>query len=68
MEAVPLSMIHRDIDAFVSRFGNIAYAPFVSHIPEENPPNLKDLDILILDALLTRRAPRISRCRNCWNC
>lgn len=51
MEAVPFRVIHGDIDAFDFRFGNIAYAPDVSHIPEESPPSLKDPDILILDAL-----------------
>ena len=44
-------MIHGDIDAFGFRFGNIAYAPDVSRMPEESLPILEGLDILILDAL-----------------
>ncbi|WP_404292377.1 MBL fold metallo-hydrolase [Microvirga sp. RSM25] len=51
IEALPFRMVHGDIDAFGFRFGSIAYAPDVSHIPEESLPTLEGLEILILDAL-----------------
>jgi len=60
-------MIHGNIDAFDFSFGKIAYAPDVSHIPDESLPSLKDSDILILDALRYTPHPRISRCRKLWN-
>jgi phosphoribosyl 1,2-cyclic phosphate phosphodiesterase len=44
-------MVHGDIDALGFRFGSIAYAPDVSHMPEESLPALEGLEILILDAL-----------------
>jgi phosphoribosyl 1,2-cyclic phosphate phosphodiesterase len=51
VEALPFRMIHGDIDAFGFRFGNIAYAPDVSLMPEESLQYLQDLDMLIIDAL-----------------
>jgi phosphoribosyl 1,2-cyclic phosphate phosphodiesterase len=51
IEALPFRMTHGDIDALGFRFGNIAYAPDVSLMPEESLPALEGLDILILDAL-----------------
>jgi phosphoribosyl 1,2-cyclic phosphate phosphodiesterase len=51
VEALPFRMVHGDIDALGFRFGRIAYAPDVSHMPEESLPALEDLDVLILDAL-----------------
>jgi phosphoribosyl 1,2-cyclic phosphate phosphodiesterase len=44
-------MVHGDIDTLGFRFGNIAYAPDVSAMPEESLRYLEDLDVLILDAL-----------------
>jgi phosphoribosyl 1,2-cyclic phosphate phosphodiesterase len=49
--ALPFRMIHGDIDAFGFRFGNIAYAPDVSEMPEASMACLEGLDVLILDAL-----------------
>lgn len=49
--ALPFRMIHGDIEAMGFRFGNIAYAPDVSRMPEESLPMLEGLDVLILDAL-----------------
>ncbi len=49
--ALPFRMIHGDIDALGFRFGNIAYAPDVSRMPEESLQYLQDLDVLIIDAL-----------------
>src|SRR3712207_7906684 len=51
VEALPFRMVHGDIDALGFRFGNIAYAPDVSRMPEESLPSLEGLDVLILDAL-----------------
>jgi len=51
IEAVPFRMVHGDIDALGFRFGNVAYAPDVSHMPEESLPYLEGLDVLIIDAL-----------------
>ena len=55
VEALPFRMIHGDIDALGFRFGDVAYAPDVSHMPDESLHYLEGLDILILDAL--RYAP-----------
>ena len=60
MEAVPFRVIHGGIDAFYFSFGSIAYAPDVSHIPEESLPSLKDPDILILSILVKRQGGRLS--------
>ncbi|MBZ6076972.1 MBL fold metallo-hydrolase [Microvirga puerhi] len=51
LEAVPFRMVHGDIDALGFRFGNIAYAPDVSEMPEASLEHLQNLDVLILDAL-----------------
>lgn len=51
IEALPFRMVHGDIDAMGFRFGGIAYAPDVSHMPAESVPVLDGLDVLILDAL-----------------
>ncbi|MFC4171464.1 MBL fold metallo-hydrolase [Microvirga sp. GCM10011540] len=51
VHAVPFRMIHGDIDVFGFRFGNIAYAPDVSEMPEASMRHLEGLDVLILDAL-----------------
>jgi phosphoribosyl 1,2-cyclic phosphate phosphodiesterase len=42
---------HGEIRAAGFRFGGVAYAPDVLQIPEESWPLLKDLDVLIVDAL-----------------
>jgi phosphoribosyl 1,2-cyclic phosphate phosphodiesterase len=51
VEAVPFRMVHGDIDALGLRFGNVAYAPDVSQMPEESLGYLEDLEVLIIDAL-----------------
>lgn len=51
VEALPFKMIHGDIEALGFRFGNIAYAPDVSVMPQDSLRYLEDLDVLILDAL-----------------
>ncbi|MCG7393844.1 MBL fold metallo-hydrolase [Microvirga sp. ACRRW] len=51
IEAMPFRMVHGDIDALGFRFGNVAYAPDVSRMPEESLSYLEGLEVLILDAL-----------------
>jgi phosphoribosyl 1,2-cyclic phosphate phosphodiesterase len=49
--ALPFRMIHGDSDALGLRFGSVAYAPDVSRMPDESMRYLRELDVLILDAL-----------------
>jgi phosphoribosyl 1,2-cyclic phosphate phosphodiesterase len=51
VRALPFRMIHGDIEAFGFRFGRIAYAPDVSEMPKGSLDHLRDLDVLIIDAL-----------------
>lgn len=51
LSAMPFQMVHGDIDALGFRFGPIAYAPDVSHMPDEAFAHLQDLDVLVIDAL-----------------
>jgi len=51
LEAMPFRMIHGDIEALGFRFGNVAYAPDVSSMPQESLRYLEDLEVLIIDAL-----------------
>jgi phosphoribosyl 1,2-cyclic phosphate phosphodiesterase len=47
----PFRMIHGGTEALGFRFGNLAYAPDVSRMPEESLADLRDLDVLVIDAL-----------------
>lgn len=49
--AQPFDMVHGDVNALGFRFGGLAYASDVSAMPAESLPFLRDLDILIIDAL-----------------
>jgi phosphoribosyl 1,2-cyclic phosphate phosphodiesterase len=51
IEAEPFDMVHGPTPAVGFRFGNIAYAPDVSEMPEASQAKLRGLDLLILDAL-----------------
>ena len=51
----PLTVKHGDIDALGFRIGNVAYIPDVSEFYESSWERVKNLDILIIDAL--RRTP-----------
>jgi phosphoribosyl 1,2-cyclic phosphate phosphodiesterase len=51
VEALPFRMVHGDIDALGLRFGDVVYAPDVSHIPDESLHHFEGLDTLIVDAL-----------------
>lgn len=49
--ALPFRQHHGDIDAFGFRFGDVAYSSDVNGFPANTLPHLKNLDVLILDAL-----------------
>ncbi|WP_210482955.1 MBL fold metallo-hydrolase [Microvirga antarctica] len=49
--ATPFRMVHGDLDAYGFRIGRFAYAPDVSEMPAHSVEMLRDLDILVLDAL-----------------
>ncbi len=48
---LPIRLEHGRTDVLGFRFGNLAYCTDVSAIPEASWPLLRDLDVLILDAL-----------------
>ena len=48
---MPIRLEHGRFDVLGLRFGNLAYCTDVSKIPEASWPLLRDLDVLILDAL-----------------
>ena len=47
----PISLIHGDLPVLGFRVGNLAYCTDVSFIPEPSFELLKNLDVLVLDAL-----------------
>jgi phosphoribosyl 1,2-cyclic phosphate phosphodiesterase len=51
MEVVPIAQAHGDGASLGFRFGNIAYSPDISGIPESSLPLLEGLDLWIVDAL-----------------
>jgi phosphoribosyl 1,2-cyclic phosphate phosphodiesterase len=53
IEAVPIPLEHGEIPSLGFRFGNVAYSPDVSGIPESSVPLLQGLDLWIVDALRT---------------
>lgn len=58
VEALPFLLEHGDIPALGFRFGNAAYTPDLSGIPEQSLKALSGLDLWIVDAL--RHAPHPS--------
>lgn len=57
VEALPILFRHGDIDALGFRFGDLAYTPDLSDIPDESQALLEGLDVWIVDALRYRRHP-----------
>lgn len=53
----PLPQIHGDIVSLGFRIGNMAYCPDVSDFPAATVPLLRDLDLLVIDALQYRPHP-----------
>jgi phosphoribosyl 1,2-cyclic phosphate phosphodiesterase len=51
LEAIPIPQVHGDIPSLGFRFGNIAYSPDISELPESSVPLLESLDVWIIDAL-----------------
>jgi phosphoribosyl 1,2-cyclic phosphate phosphodiesterase len=51
IDAMPFRMIHGDMDAHGFRIGGMAYAPDVNEMPTESIEVLRDLEVLIIDAL-----------------
>jgi phosphoribosyl 1,2-cyclic phosphate phosphodiesterase len=50
-EVMPIPLKHGRYDVLGFRFGPIAYCTDTNHVPEESMALLRDLDILVLDAL-----------------
>jgi phosphoribosyl 1,2-cyclic phosphate phosphodiesterase len=55
--ATPFDLEHGEISALGFRFGDLAYTPDVSEIPELSRAYLEGLDVWIVDALRYRRHP-----------
>ena len=51
IEALPILQQHGDITSLGYRFGDIAYSPDISDVPEASLPLLAGLDLWIVDAL-----------------
>jgi phosphoribosyl 1,2-cyclic phosphate phosphodiesterase len=51
IEALPIPLEHGDKGALGFRFGNVAYSPDVSGVPDNSLPLLSGLDLWIIDAL-----------------
>jgi phosphoribosyl 1,2-cyclic phosphate phosphodiesterase len=58
IEVVPVVQEHGDAPSLGFRFGNVAYSPDISGVPESSIPLLEGLDLWIVDAL--RQAPHPS--------
>ena len=57
IEAMPYEQSHGDIDSLGFRFGSVAYSSDVSAFDERALPHLRDLEVLVLDALQFREHP-----------
>ena len=51
LSAIPIPQVHGDIPSLGFRFGNIAYSPDISALPEASEPLLEGLDVWIIDSL-----------------
>jgi phosphoribosyl 1,2-cyclic phosphate phosphodiesterase len=57
LNIIPINLFHGNQQILGFRIGNLAYCTDVSYIPETSYYLLKDLDILILDALREKQHP-----------
>jgi phosphoribosyl 1,2-cyclic phosphate phosphodiesterase len=57
VEALPILQEHGDMPSLGFRFGNIAYSPDLSGIPDASLPLLQGLDLWIVDALRPQPHP-----------
>lgn len=51
----PIRLYHGDMPVLGFRVGHVAYCTDVNHIPEQSMELLRDLDVLVLDALQYKR-------------
>ncbi|MGH7175796.1 MAG: MBL fold metallo-hydrolase [Tepidisphaeraceae bacterium] len=56
-EWIPIPLLHGDFPVLGFRIGRLAYCTDVSRIPDESWALLRDLDVLVLDALRIRPHP-----------
>lgn len=56
-EVIPIPYMHGPLPVLGFRVGAVAYCPDCSHIPDESRSLLRDLDVLVLDALRRRPHP-----------
>lgn len=57
LRALPVLQQHGDIPSLGFRFGNLAYSPDISDMPEETIAQLQGLDVWIVDALRPQPHP-----------
>ena len=57
IEVIPIPLIHGEQTIFGYRIENFAYCTDVNQIPKESYELLKNLDVLVLDALREKRHP-----------
>ena len=57
VEIIPIPLIHGEQEIYGYRIGNFAYCTDVNRIPTESYDLLKNLDVLVLDALREKRHP-----------
>jgi len=51
LKVIPIPQVHGDIPSLGFRFGNVAYSPDISSLPESSAALLEGLDVWIVDAL-----------------
>ena len=51
IHVVPVQQVHGDIGSLGFRFGDVAYSPDISDLPDSSIPLLQGLDVWIVDAL-----------------
>lgn len=51
LKAIPIPQVHGDITSLGYRFGNLAYSPDISDVPDSSIPLLQGLDVWVVDAL-----------------
>jgi phosphoribosyl 1,2-cyclic phosphate phosphodiesterase len=56
-EWTPIPLMHGEFEVLGFRIGRLAYCTDVSRIPDESWPLLRDLDVLVLDALQWKKHP-----------
>jgi phosphoribosyl 1,2-cyclic phosphate phosphodiesterase len=57
IQVVPIPQEHGDLGTLGFRFGNLAYSPDISDMPDESIPLLQGLDVWIVDALRSTPHP-----------